>query len=124
MSQIRGKNTRPELYVRRVLHSLGYRFRLHRKDLPGRPDIVLPKYRMAVFVNGCFWHGHHCNSGRRPSSNSAFWAAKIDSNMIRDKDNAERLTAAGWKAVTIWQCRLELDTDSLVAMLAASADTR
>ncbi|WP_292488785.1 very short patch repair endonuclease [Mesorhizobium sp.] len=118
MGLVRGRNTRPEIYVRRILHAAGYRFRVHRKDLPGRPDIVLPKYWTAVFINGCFWHGHDCRRGKRPSSNMEFWAEKIDRTMGRDRRNSEALTAAGWRVVTIWECRLEADTDALLADLA------
>lgn len=105
MAAIRGKNTRPELRVRSALHALGYRFRLHRKDLPGRPDIVLSKYRLVIFVHGCFWHCHDCSYGRvTPATRSAFWIAKRSSNVRRDELQARNLELAGWKVIVIWEC--------------------
>src|SRR5690349_6557163 len=96
MSRVRGRDTAPELRVRCALHAAGFRFRLHRRDLPGRPDIVLPAFRTAVFVHGCFWHAHDCPRGRRPASNSAFWAAKLEKNVARDRDAAAALVWLGW----------------------------
>ena len=105
MAAIRGKHTKPEMRVRPMLHSLGYRFRLHRKDLPGKPDIVLPKYRIAIFVNGCFWHCHKCKYGRvAPATRAEFWAAKRQSNVDRDKRKKSELKSEGWKVFTIWEC--------------------
>jgi DNA mismatch endonuclease (patch repair protein) len=104
MSRIRGKNTNPELIVRRLLHSLGYRFRLHRKDLPGKPDIVLPSRRIAIFVHGCFWHAHGCKIGQPPKSRLEFWGPKLQRNRERDAQNIQALEALGWTALTIWQC--------------------
>lgn len=105
MSGIRGKNTRPEIIVRRLLHRLGYRFRLHYKELPGKPDIVLPKWRTVIFVNGCYWHGHtDCYLFRTPKSRSEFWTTKIESNRIRDARNYAELLEAGWKVIIIWEC--------------------
>lgn len=106
MSRIRGRDTRPELVVRRYLHTAGFRYRLHRRDLPGKPDIVLPKYRTVVFVNGCFWHSHACQKGRIPSTRSEFWAAKFESNRRRDRKNRRLLRKAGWRVYTIWECTL------------------
>src|SRR4249919_3514880 len=106
MSRIRGKDTKPELWVRRMLHSLGFRFRLHRKDLPGRPDLVLPKYDAVVFVQGCFWHAHHCQKGRIPGTREAFWKAKFEGNKKRDVRNTRALRAAGWRVFTVWECEL------------------
>jgi DNA mismatch endonuclease (patch repair protein) len=117
MSSIRSKDTRPELYVRQSLHSAGYRFRLHRRDLPGRPDVVLPRFRTAVFVNGCFWHGHDCKRGHRPASNITFWAEKVDRNIRRDRSSAAALEAEGWRVVTIWECSLNADTETLLSSL-------
>lgn len=117
MSRIRGKNTKPELVVRRLLHRLGYRFRLHAEDLPGKPDIVLPKYKTVVFVNGCFWHAHSCKQGsRRPASNMEFWNAKLAKNKKRDTDNMTTLKEAGWQCLVIWQCGLR-DIESLTKKL-------
>lgn len=107
MQAVKGKNTAPEMTVRKILHGLGYRFRLHRKDLPGKPDIVLPRYKMAVFVHGCFWHGHSCKRGGRPSSNVGFWDKKLSRNMERDQENLRKLKAAGWHCLVIWQCEVK-----------------
>ncbi len=108
MSKVRGKNTTPERKVRSLLHSLGYRFRLHRKDLPGKPDIVLPKYKAVIFVHGCFWHGHTCSKGEKlPKSNADFWGKKIHDNISRDKKNIEALEALGWKVFVVWECQIK-----------------
>lgn len=104
MSRVRAKDTRPEMIVRRLLHSLGFRFRLHRRDLPGRPDIVLPRYRAAIFVHGCFWHGHDCSLFRMPTTRTEFWAAKIAANRRRDGDAVSGLRDAGWRSLLIWTC--------------------
>lgn len=104
MQSVGTRNTGPEVLVRRVLHRLGFRFRLHRKDLPGSPDIVLPKWRTVLFVHGCFWHGHGCSKGRLPKSRLDYWEPKIDANRRRDAEAAEKLRAAGWRVLTIWQC--------------------
>lgn len=106
MARIANRDTKPEMEVRRVLFANGFRYCLHRKDLPGRPDIALPRYRIAVFVHGCFWHGHSCSRGRRPSSNTAFWNAKIDKNLARDRQAVAAVEATGWTACVIWQCSL------------------
>jgi DNA mismatch endonuclease, patch repair protein len=118
MSGIRGKNTKPEILVRRLLHGMGFRFRLHRKDLPGKPDIVLPKWRTVVFVNGCYWHGHaDCDLFRLPKSRTEFWQDKIDGNRVRDQRNYSALKHAGWKTVVIWECAVskkrQLSKDNL-----------
>jgi DNA mismatch endonuclease, patch repair protein len=107
MSGIRGKDTKPEIMVRRLLHRLGYRFRIHRKDLPGRPDIVLPKWQTVIFVNGCYWHGHSdCHLFRPPKTRTEFWTGKIASNQVRDQRNYSELHEAKWKIVVIWECAL------------------
>ena len=106
MAAIKDKNTKPELRVRSLLHSLGYRFRLHRKDLPGRPDIVLPKYRLAIFVHGCFWHSHECRYGRVvPATRQAFWAEKRARTVERDHEKIVALETVGWRVGTIWECQ-------------------
>ena len=106
MSGIRGKNTQPELAVRRYLHAHGFRFRLHRRDLPGKPDVVLPKYRTAVFVHGCYWHRHEgCKYATTPSSNREFWQRKFRENVERDQRNQTQLAAAGWHVLVIWECQ-------------------
>lgn len=105
MGRIKGKNTKPELVVRRALHSLGYRFRLHRGDLPGRPDIVLPKYKTALFVHGCFWHRHpDCPKASTPKTRAEFWKDKFETNVMRDRRNVEALNNAGWQVLTVWEC--------------------
>jgi DNA mismatch endonuclease (patch repair protein) len=107
MSAIRTEHTSPELAVRRILHSLGYRFRLHRHDLPGKPDIVLSRYKTAIFVHGCFWHQHsRCNRAAVPTSNRKFWLAKLSGNAARDRRVARQLRQLGWKVFVIWGCEL------------------
>lgn len=105
MARVRASGTRPELVVRQVAHRLGYRFRLHRKDLPGRPDLVFPRHRKVVLVHGCFWHGHeNCRKARRPGSNAAFWDAKLARNIERDRQTLTALTCSGWRVLTVWEC--------------------
>lgn len=106
MSRIRGKDTKPELLVRRHLHAKGFRFRLHRKELPGKPDLVLPKYQAVVLVQGCFWHGHECQKGRVPGTRSDFWRTKIEANRVRDAANKIALEARGWRVLEVWECDL------------------
>jgi len=105
MSGIRAKNTKPEKMVRSALFAAGYRFRIHRKDLPGSPDIVLPGKKVAIFVHGCFWHRHKgCNLAKLPSSNSDFWRNKLDGNVERDRNAIEELNLLGWRVMTVWEC--------------------
>lgn len=104
MSRVRNRNTQQELLVRSLLHRLGFRFRLHRKNLPGSPDIVLPKYHVAIFVHGCFWHGHACPRGKLPSTNRPFWQTKITANIERDRQAGRLLQAAGWRVIVVWGC--------------------
>lgn len=107
MSRIRGYDTEPELTVRSIVHRMGYRFRLHRKDLPGNPDIVLPRHRKVIFIHGCFWHGHKgCARSKRPGTNVSFWQNKLDKNIKRDKRQQRELRNLGWKYLIIWQCEL------------------
>ena len=108
MSAIKGKNTNPELAVRRYLHAQGFRFRLHRKDLPGKPDLILPKHRLAIFVHGCFWHRHkHCFYATSPATRQKFWSEKLDGNAARDKRKEAELVQAGWRVLIIWECGLK-----------------
>ncbi len=108
MAQVKSENTSPELAIRKLLHRLGYRFRLHRKDLPGKPDIVLPKYKTVIFVHGCFWHGHPgCKRAARPASNTDFWNKKLDRNIERDHKAREELEKLGWRVMTIWECEIK-----------------
>ena len=108
MSAIKSKNTKPEIAVRKVLHSMGYRFRLHGKDLPGSPDIVLPKYKTVIFVHGCFWHRHeNCKYATTPKTREEFWESKFKENVIRDKSNQKKLSAIGWKIIIVWECEIK-----------------
>ena len=113
MSHVSGKNTKPELIVRSLLHNMGYRFRLHRNDLPGKPDITLPKYRKVIFVHGCFWHGHkECQRSKRPTTNKKFWSEKLDNNLERDKVSVQKLNELGWDVFIVWTCEVN-DTNTL-----------
>lgn len=107
MSAIKSRDTKPELIVRRMLHRAGFRFRLHRSDLPGRPDIVLPRYRTVIFVHGCFWHGHDYGIFRPPTTREEFWREKISRNKARDLSNRIALHALGWRVAEVWECELE-----------------
>ena len=107
MSRIRGKNTGPERKVRSLLHCAGYRFRLNVSSLPGKPDIVLPKYRAVVLVHGCFWHRHGCKATTTPSTNVDFWRKKFEENTARDRRHTEALLTAGWRVAVVWQCALD-----------------
>lgn len=111
MSRIKSKDSKPELMVRQFLFANGFRFRLHRKDLPGKPDIVLPKYKTVIFINGCFWHGHSdCKYASMPETNYEFWSSKISGNIERDRINTSKLKDLGWRVVEIWQCQLKPKT--------------
>lgn len=112
MSRVKNKNTKPEVQVRSMLHRMGYRFRLHRRDLPGAPDVVLPRHRKVIFVHGCFWHNHDCPRGKRPSTRIEFWNAKLDANVERDRANRKALEEQGWKVLVVWQCELK-NSDTL-----------
>ena len=118
MSGIRGRDTKPEIQVRRHLHSEGYRFRLFRKDLPGRPDIVLPKWKTVVFVHGCFWHGHPgCPLFRIPKTRTEFWTTKIDLNSQRDQVAIQKLLDLGWRVAVVWECALRTDAQTTLDAL-------
>lgn len=120
MSRIGAKNTKPEILLRKYLHAKGIRFRLHRTDLPGRPDVVLPKYKAAIFVHGCFWHQHPgCKKARVPKSNVDFWEAKFARNAERDARKTRDLEALGWRVLVVWECEIEsADSGVLEATLA------
>jgi len=106
MSRIRSKNTKPELVIRSMLHVMGFRFRLHRKNLPGNPDIVLPKYKTVIFVHGCFWHRHkNCKRCTIPKTNFEYWNSKFQKNVIKDQKNRAELIKLGWNVITIWECQ-------------------
>lgn len=119
MRRVKGRDTTPELTVRRMLTKLGARYRLHRKDLPGAPDVAMPGRRLAIFVHGCFWHGHDCARGARvPKQNRDYWLSKVDRNRARDACNLDALEAMGWRAEVIWECELK-DAAVLKSRLAA-----
>jgi DNA mismatch endonuclease (patch repair protein) len=123
MSRIRSGDTSPEKLVRSFLHFRGFRFRLHRKDLPGKPDIILPRYKTVIFVHGCFWHQcPACRGGRLPKSNLGYWEAKLKRNQERDKENAAKLEKSGWRVITIWACGTSIEslTASLLQQLSSS----
>ncbi|SDK67288.1 very short patch repair endonuclease [Billgrantia gudaonensis] len=114
MASVGGKNTGPEMALRRYLHKRGYRFRLHRKDLPGTPDLVLPKYRLAIFVHGCYWHRHAgCFYASTPKTNELFWKEKFDKNIARDRRQQAELQRLGWRVLIVWQCGLRFSLDRL-----------
>ena len=115
MSRIRGKDTKPELKLRSLLHKKGFRFRLHDKKLPGKPDIVLPRFRTVIFVNGCYWHRHSgCKFAYIPKSRQEFWQEKFTNTVIRDKKKTKNLQDIGWRVLTVWECELEKDPDHVV----------
>lgn len=117
MSKVRGKDTGPEMIVRRLVHGMGYRYRLHVGNLPGRPDIVFPSQRKAIFVNGCFWHGHsRCKRSKKPADNAEFWSRKIERNMLRDRKAKARLKKIGWKVLIVWECQIK-KTDAFIETL-------
>lgn len=114
MAQVKGKDTGPEMAVRRLLHALGYRFRLHRRDLPGKPDIVLPRLRTVIFVHGCYWHRHTgCRRATTPRTRTEFWETKFARTVARDKQQRDQLIATGWRVLTIWECETR-DRDALL----------
>ncbi|MEL6915880.1 MAG: DNA mismatch endonuclease Vsr [Pseudomonadota bacterium] len=116
MQAVKSKETGPELVVRRLLHAMGYRFRLHRKDLPGRPDIVLPRHKKVIFVHGCFWHHHGCPKGQLPKSRLDYWAPKLKENVKRDRTKMEQLESFGWHVLIVWQCETK-DVASLTVRI-------
>lgn len=122
MAQVKSKNTKPEMTVRRLVHGLGYRYRLHRSDLPGRPDLVFPSRRKVIFVNGCFWHNHtNCAKVRIPKTNRDYWITKITRNSERDARNFTLLEESGWQTDTIWECQLN-DLEALATRLVRFLD--
>jgi len=120
MSRVTAKDTKPEMVVRRIAHALGLRFRLYKGDLPGRPDLVFPKHRLAVFVHGCFWHRHEgCRLASTPKTHVEFWQAKFDANVARDKSATAQLTAAGWNVLVLWECETRDAARTEMALLHA-----
>ncbi|WP_267283775.1 very short patch repair endonuclease [Marinobacter sp. es.048] len=126
MSAIKGKDTKPEVWLRKELFRRGFRYRLHRKDLPGKPDIVLPRFRTVIFVNGCFWHCHEgCRYFKLPRSNTAFWREKLEKNKARDQENYSRLRAKGWNVIIVWECRIrEMSKGSTAAIESLTKSLR
>lgn len=122
MSGIRTKDTKPEVLVRKALHAQGFRYRLHDSRLPGRPDIVLPRYRAVVFVHGCFWHGHNCRLFKTPATRPDFWAEKIDRNRANDVKNVTKLEADGWRVAVVWECSLRGKGSSISLVAKQLAD--
>lgn len=117
MAQIKGKNTKPEIFLRSIVHRMGYRYRLHRRDLPGNPDLTFPKHNKVIFMHGCFWHGHKgCSRSKRPSTNQEFWNEKLYKNLKRDKRNILKLKKMGWSPLIVWSCEIQ-DTDKLTRKL-------
>ena len=123
MQAVKGKNTMPELIVRRVLHGMGYRYRLHRRDLPGTPDIAFISRRKAIFVHGCFWHSHDCPKGRLPKSRLEYWQPKLKKNKERDRTKEDHLRSLGWRVLVIWQCEI-VDLEALALRLQDFVDER
>ena len=120
MSAVRARNTKPEHIVRSLLHRMGYRFRLHAEELPGKPDIILPKYRTVIFVHGCFWHQHPgCKKAKRPATRIEFWDKKLDDNITRDARNYQLLSDQGWRVLVVWECEM-LDQERLAVRLRRS----
>lgn len=118
MAKIRAKDTKPEMLVRRMVHGMGFRYRLHRKDLPGKPDLVFGPRRKVIFVHGCFWHLHTCRDGRIPASRRDYWEPKLQRNAERDAEHEAALQAAGWQVLTVWEC----ETKDLAALETRLAD--
>lgn len=121
MQSVKSKNTKPEIIVRRLLHSLGYRYRLHRKDLPGKPDIVFPGRKKAILVHGCFWHWHGCAKGQLPKSRLEYWQPKLAKNVERDRTKQEQLESLGWRVLVVWQCETR-DVETLGITLKGFLD--
>jgi DNA mismatch endonuclease (patch repair protein) len=117
MRRVPSRGSAPEMRVRRAVHAAGFRYRLHRKGLPGSPDLVFPRFRVAVFVHGCFWHWHGCKRSRMPEANRAYWEAKIARNVARDARNAAALDAAGWTVRVVWECGIDDGVASLLQLL-------
>ena len=114
MQSVKTKNTAPEIKLRSLLHRNGFRFRVNRRDLPGKPDIVLPKYKAVIFVHGCFWHGHDCRRGQRPQTNIDFWNQKINKNMDRDKNDISLLKKLGWRVLVVWECEIKKKNEEVL----------
>lgn len=122
MKAVKSRNTQPEMMVRRMIHAMGKRYRLHRDDLPGKPDLTFPRLRKIIFVHGCFWHGHDCKRGaREPKTNVDYWRNKIARNRFRDEDNRKKLNDLGWEVLAIWECELK-NTERLAEIIKVFLD--
>ena len=127
MSRIRSKDTKPEKIIRSILHKLGFRFLINRKDLPGKPDIVLPKYRIVIFVHGCFWHQHEgCPRSKKPTSNAQYWNPKLKNNVLRDEKNILELEESGWRVFILWECQIKnlVKNPDLLAKMLETIDNK
>nr|WP_250548150.1 very short patch repair endonuclease [Pseudomonas congelans] len=127
MAGIRGKNTKPEIAVRGYLHSLGYRYRLHHKNLPGKPDLVLARFKVTIFVHGCFWHCHQgCFYARMPKTREEFWSDKLGKNVLRDERHVEKLISLGWRVIIVWECGVKhcFDSISCLSNIISSSDKK
>lgn len=125
MSRIKGKNTKPEVLLRSLLHQAGFRFRIHAGNLPGKPDIILPRYNTVIFVNGCFWHRHkNCKYAYSPKSSQDFWQEKFSRTVQRDQEKTEKLIEDGWQVHTVWECELKNDPDSILVEIIQSLKGR
>ncbi|EAQ96693.2 T/G mismatch-specific endonuclease [Congregibacter litoralis KT71] len=123
MAGIRGSNTKPELLLRKGLHALGFRYKLHDKTLPGKPDLVFPRYKAVIFANGCFWHCHNCHLFKWPKSRAEFWQKKISGNVARDEQVSQQLKSSGWRVLRVWECALKGKTRiGIETVLSISAD--
>ena len=123
MSQIQGKDTKPEMMVRKFLHSNGFRYRLHAKDLPGKPDLVFPKYNSVIFVHGCFWHAHEgCKYFKIPDTRTKWWKDKLYANKKRDKENIKELEQEGWNVIVVWECELKSNKENTLKNLASELE--
>ena len=123
MARVHSENTSPEIAVRKALHAAGFRFRIHRKNLPGKPDVVLPRFSTAVRVNGCLWHGHQCERFRWPVANADYWRTKIQRTIDRDKANSDELESLGWKVLTVWDCELKPGITAMLSELGRARDS-
>lgn len=124
MQAVQSSDTGPELKIRRILHRMGYRYRLHRKDLPGTPDLVFPGRKKVVFVHGCFWHWHGCRYGQLPKSRLDYWQPKLERNVERDRERIFRLEEAGWTVHVVWQCEIRREFETAIAEIAAFLDDK
>lgn len=122
MAGIKSKNTKPEMLLRRALHKRGFRFRLHHRSLPGRPDVVMQKYKTVIFVHGCFWHGHDCRGFKWPKTREQFWRSKIEANQMRDAEVQKRISVLGWNIEVVWECQLRVPSQHMDAAVDRLAE--